>query len=372
MEPFTICTTGDLHLGMRFSKYPSIREHLVNARFTALERIIAKANAETCALLVIAGDFFNSINVPAKEVERSLALLKQFEGNCILFLPGNHDYYTGMNTGIWEVLGGADIDNLVLLTEKKPYPLTDYHLPVTVYPGPCWESHGTENAVGWIREESRGASESFHLGIAHGSIGGISPDLTKSYFPMEKKELENLFPDLWIVGHTHVPYPEKEETLDTLLIPGTPEPDGFDYPHVGSAWIVSVGADKSVRKTRFFTGSYQFRRMVREVHVWEDLEEILGNLKKIAAPSCLLRLELAGALPKQDLQHLGEFTEKAGELFFYAEIKTEGIKAKITPAEIGNEFREGSFPYLLLSRLAEKKDGDALQHAYRLLEDMKK
>ncbi len=365
---------------MRFSNYPQVKDRLCEARFTALEKIVEKANTVECELLVIAGDLFNSNKVPKKEVLRSLEILEGFMGNCILYLPGNHDYYSGFPSGIWEVLEAKAYDKLLICKEKKMYSLKEYYLPLFVYPGPCDSQQGTENVISWIKAPEENTAERndyFHLGLAHGSIEGISPDMTKRYFPMDRGNLEKQNLDLWIIGHTHVSHPRETSKKDSIIVPGTPEPDGFDYPYEGSAWIISVDKKKNMTKERFSTGSYRFIRLEEEIHTGDDLEDTLTGLKKrekerSSGVETLLRLELRGTLPKQDFYRLGPFVEEVQDLLFYAEVDTAGIRPKITPEEIGNEFREGSFAYMLLSRLADNNDPEALQRAYRLIEDMQK
>ncbi len=43
-----IMHSADLHLGMKFSAYPEVREELSAARFATLESIVAIANSERC------------------------------------------------------------------------------------------------------------------------------------------------------------------------------------------------------------------------------------------------------------------------------------------------------------------------------------
>jgi DNA repair protein SbcD/Mre11 len=372
MKEFTFCAAADFHLGMRFSSYPSVQKELIRARFSALRRVVERANAEQCALLVIAGDLFDRINIPVKEAEESVEILGEFQGDCIAVLPGNHDYFSGAKSGVWKTVAENAPDNLLLLSEKKKYNLSNFHLPVVLYAGPCSSQHGRESAVTWIDPGDRKDSELFHLGVAHGSIEGISPDITRHYFPMDRKQLESLGLDLWIVGHTHIPFPEREETVSPLVIPGTPEPDGFDSGGDGAAWIISVKDNGAVQKKMFAAGMYRFTRQMKEIQSAADIEEAVREISGMAGPSVLLQLKLRGTLPKDDLSLLGPAMEELSQRFFYTDIDTESVKTKLTPGEIGNEFREGSFPHILLSRLSEAGDTEALQQAYRILEEMRK
>ena len=69
--------------------------------------------------------------------------------------------------------------------------------------------------------------DKIHIGIAHGSIEGVSPDFDQQYFPMTKRELNISGVDIWLMGHTHITWPKKPGKKDIVFNPGTPEPDGF-------------------------------------------------------------------------------------------------------------------------------------------------
>jgi len=86
--------TADLHLGMRFAGYPEIQNELINARYETLENMVKTANRESCALFIIAGDLFDRITLNVKDISRAVKILNEFEGELVIVLPGNHDYYT--------------------------------------------------------------------------------------------------------------------------------------------------------------------------------------------------------------------------------------------------------------------------------------
>ncbi len=372
MEPCKICATADVHLGMKFSSYPSAGPELAAGRFRALENIVHRGNSEGCDLLVVAGDLFNTAKVPAKSIERTAEILAQFGGNCILLLPGNHDYYAGDDSALWKNVQRAGLDRAVLLIEKKAYPLDHFDLPVTVYAAPCDSLRGSESAVEWIDSIDEEADR-FSLGIAHGSIETISPDITKRYFPMKREELENKHLDLWIVGHTHVPYPEHEETRTNILIPGSPEPDGFDCRHEGYAWIIEIDESKQISARRFRTGIYRFVHASREIRSAAEVDGFTEELLNIPDPGhTLLKVNLTGSLPKSDFFLTRQAAERLAGTYMHLEMDDDGVTREITAEEIRNEFRDGSFPAILLSRLAQKEDTEALQTAYELLKESRK
>ena len=96
-----ILASADYHLGMKFAGYPDVQEELAEARFLTLERLVATANEQGCALFLIAGDLFDRVTVSARDVQRATALLSRFQGQLVAVLPGNHDFYTGASSTLW-------------------------------------------------------------------------------------------------------------------------------------------------------------------------------------------------------------------------------------------------------------------------------
>ena len=92
--PLKILHTADNHIGLSFAKYPDeIRERLVEERFLALERLVEIANQQKAHFIVVAGDLFDKQTVAKKLIKRTVSILAKFEGENVLVLAGNHDYY---------------------------------------------------------------------------------------------------------------------------------------------------------------------------------------------------------------------------------------------------------------------------------------
>ena len=97
--------TADLHLGMKFARYPSIQNELINARYETLEKMVEIANRERCELFVITGDLFDRVTVKSVEIKKAVDILNEFAGDLVLVLPGNHDFYTGDSSLLKENTG---------------------------------------------------------------------------------------------------------------------------------------------------------------------------------------------------------------------------------------------------------------------------
>jgi len=379
-----IMASADYHLGMKFAGYPDVQEELAEARFLTLERLIATANERRCDLFLIAGDLFDRVTVSARDIKRASTLLNGFQGRLVAVLPGNHDFYTGVSSALWSRFSEEAGDRILFLSKPKVYDLDHYDLNIHLYAGPCDSKHSRNNSISWLREQNAGsdseqAEDLLRIGAAHGSIEGVSPDAQGLYFPMKRSELDEAPVDLWIIGHTHRQHPAGEDAVDTgvstsplVLIPGTPEADGFDCSHGGTAWMIEVDEKKQIRIESLSTGAYRF---IREEHNLESSDDVKRLEKKLEAEEMdrsLLRLTLRGRISGEQLVELRHALKEAQKSMFFLQIYDSLLLERISEQTVEAEFTEGSFPYRLLKSLIAVEDFEALQTAYALLQEQKR
>jgi DNA repair exonuclease SbcCD nuclease subunit len=380
-----ILASADYHLGMKFAGYPSVQEDLAEARFLTLERLISTANDRGCALFLIAGDLFDRVSVTAKDVRRVSELLNNFHGQLAAVLPGNHDFFSGVSSSLWSRFNEAAGDRVLFLGNPQIYDLSHYDLNIVLFTGPCDNKHSKGNAISWLRSTAAKPNfseldpDALRIGVAHGSIEGISPDAQGVYFPMKLEELDEAPVDLWIIGHTHQRHPSENReikagsaTSPLVLVPGTPEPDGFDCRHDGTAWIVETDEKKQLHAEALSTGTYRF---IYEEHTLEhaqDLQQLARVLRSVEQGRTLLRLRLSGRLDGEQLAGLRQLLDEMEKSLFYAQIDDSGLLERISEQTVEAEFTEGSFPYRLLKDLISMKDFEALQTAYALLQEQKR
>ncbi len=366
-----IFLTSDLHLGMKFAGYPEVQVELSEARFRALEKLVTLANQNTCGLFVIAGDLFDRVTVTKRDVIRAALLLKDFQGPLVAVLPGNHDFISQGQTDLWTPFKENAGDRVLVLEERKTYPLTHYDLEATLYAAPCGSKHSSENAIDWIREAPKERTVKNHIGVAHGSLEGFSPDFDERYYPMTSQELLACGMDLWLMGHTHIQYPSQPGQTDRIFYPGTPEPDGFDCQHEGKAWVLELSEDRTVTSLSLSTGHHRFLHDEVEIKNPGDLEALK---KKYAAPEhrkTLLKMKLRGRIPREEYQLLSRVRRILEEQLFYLVWNDTEVREEITMEDIHHEFTEGSFPHTLLTDLSRSGDSEALQIAYELLQELR-
>ena len=337
-----ILATGDVHLGMKFSTYDEVGPELSAARYTALERCVEAANDEMCELFVIAGDLFDRQNVSNLDIGRAADLLSRFAGSALLILPGNHDFYTGVDGRPW----GPFVEKMrsesapvVLLFENRRYDLDHFDLPVSVFPGPCTAKHSAVDNISWIGDAEQSAAEKrLQLGVAHGSVEGLSPDLDGDYFPMTRRKLDEAPVDLWIIGHTHKPFPEEGTVHPKLFIPGTPEPDGFDCEHSGGAWILECSESGLESYRRIGTGTYRF---YDERAAVEEASALSTAVSAEPPGTSLVSLTVTGALDRLEYEKLPAVLEELKSRFFYFSAKLDGLEEVVNTQTVDDEFTPG-------------------------------
>lgn len=365
--------TADLHLGMRFAGYPDVQDELINARYETLENMVEVANQESCALFVIAGDLFDRTTLNVKDISMAARALNKFEGELVIVLPGNHDYYTH-DSKLWNEFSKHAGDRILILKNPDIYDLNKYHLKINIYAAPCSAKHSNENMIKWVNSIKSSENDSIKIGLAHGSLEGVSPDFNKTYYPMTRKELESSGLDLWLLGHTHLPWPENPDKNSRILIPGTPEPDGFDCKHEGSAFIIDMESSSNMKVQKVSTGKYRF--FIDQV-VLNDDKAIASMKQKYTGDeysNMVLRLILKGRLRKEELESVEVSIKLINNGVLLLQIVKDELHESITSELINSEFTENSFPHqLLLSLLEEKKEISfkSLQKAYDIIREIR-
>lgn len=357
--------TGDIHLGMKFNGYvDEIRGTLAEARFLSLENMIEKSNELATDIFVIAGDLFNTTKVAKRDIERSVKILNKFNGACVLVLPGNHDYDNDM-MGLWEEFTKTPSEKILVINKEERYYLDDYDLDVVVYPAPCHSKHSKDNSLAWVKKEGIADSGKYHIGVAHGALEGLSPDIEGNYYYMEMDELNSIPTDLWLIGHTHVRYPLQDRVVDGKIYnAGTPEPDGLDYSGEGSAWFISLDQGSKIAE-KVDTGVYRFFDKDFSIESDEDLDIIKDWISKGDRIKHIIRINLSGRISKDAYSNLSSYYGDLEEKVFHLIIDDSDLKISINRETIKREFTEGSFPYEFLNGLGH--DEEALQIAYELL-----
>lgn len=365
--------TADLHLGMRFAGYPDVQDELINARYETLENMVEVANQENCTLFVMAGDLFDRTTLNVKDISRAARALNEFEGELVIVLPGNHDYYTH-DSKLWNEFSKHAGDRILILKNPDIYDLNKYHLKIKIYAAPCNAKHSDENMIKWVNSEKSSEDDSIKIGLAHGSLEGVSPDFNKTYYPMAQKELESSGLDLWLLGHTHLLWPGNPDKNSRILIPGTPEPDGFDCNHKGSAFIIDMRSSSNMKVQKVSTGKYRFSINEASLNDDNDITSMKRKYTDDKFSNVVLRLILKGRLRKEELDRVEKAIDLINDNVLLLQTVKDELHESITSDLINSKFTENSFPHQLLSSLLEEKEeisSKSLQKAYDIIREVR-
>lgn len=374
-----IFVTGDNHFGKKYDRYLEIRDRLVDNRFVCFEKMVEKAEQEGCDIFAVTGDLFdNCSSIRKSDVERVVRILAGFAGR-VLVLPGNHDYYTGEEK-VWkdfdDALRTCD-NNIIRLDRFEPYPIEIAEETVVIYPAFCRSKHSRENNLGWIKETSVPKNGQINIGMAHGAIEGVTPDMQKEYFLMTEPELQAIPMDVWLVGHTHIPYPgglSEDEEIGGYRIfnAGTHAQTDLHNNTRGYGFIISVdkqGDKAQVSAKKYQSGTIFFYDIAVRVSSAEgdSLKALLQEKLDPLEAESVVRLTVTGSVFSEEYSRRRELYKKYCDRFLSWELQDDELHEEITLDRVREEFAESSFAAKLMEAL--QGDQTELQMAYELLQE---
>ena len=357
-----ILHTADNHIGISFAQYPDIvRDRLSEERFSALERLVAMANQRQAHFMVVAGDLFDKQTVTKGQIERAVRILATFEGENVLVLAGNHDYYEGADNKLWRWFRNACDGTCVLpLIEPTTKDFECDDCRVRFYACPCPSKHSKEHTIGWVADAEK-APEFIHVGIAHGNVAGLGLDADQQYFNMSEEDMRGSGVYTWLLGHIHAPAPALGTTGRPLFfMPGIHTPDSVKCSHPGYAWWIELGPDGSCRHEQLSCGGVRFVRLKRSLEHAADIESLRAACEALDAPNTVLDLQLTGRLKEDELTELNRMVSDMASRFLHL-TREQDIAPVLDAAGIAKRFSEGTLPNMLLVGLLadEANVGDA-------------
>ena len=370
--------TGDNHIGRKYDRYPEIKEKLIKSRIDCLQDMVRKAEEEGCDFFVITGDLFDNINsIKVGDVKNVVMTLSAFNGR-VLVLPGNHDYFTG-DDKVWRDFENAltkTDHNITILNEFREYSFTDIgDKDVVIYPAFCQSKHSVENNLGWIKNAEIETRESINIGIAHGALKGITPDMKEEYFLMSEEELKKIPVDAWLIGHTHIAYPgDLDETKETvgykIFNAGTHEQTDLHNNSEGDCFIIRIeknDGEPTVYAKKYISGKIRYYDIKVQLGAGTGLKESLAKKAGGYTGNSVIRVTVSGTIPRAEYEDRKKIYEEVlGEYLTY-EVNDNELSEEITIDTIRREFAETSFAAQFMEQLMS--DPTELQMAYKMLQE---
>lgn len=369
-----IFVTGDNHIGLKYASHEQAAA-LAQSRIAAFEGMVQTANQENCALFAITGDLFeNTYSISKRDIKTLLDMLSRFHGTVVV-LPGNHDYYDE-DVKVWKSFKDvmAAYDNIMLLSDYRPYELTANGEDVVLYPALCTSLHSApgQNNLGWIKDIDMANNDVYHIGIAHGAVEGETIDNEGQYFIMKRSELESIPVDVWLIGHTHIPFPRNLADTFTpcekILNAGTHVQTDVSCNTEGVCFIVEIDDGKNVRAKKIMSGNLRFYRKSITLTAGE-METILARELNGIDDNSVVDIILTGAVTIEEYEERTSIIENALSRFVEGTYNDYALSKLISKELIEGEFPETSFSAgLLTSLLEEPKEA---QLVYELLKSLR-
>ncbi len=370
--------TGDNHIGRKYDRYPEIKEKLIESRFECLQDMVKKAEEEGCDFFIVTGDLFDNINsIKVGDVKKVVKILSAFNGR-VLVLPGNHDYFTG-DDKVWRdfdnALSSTD-HNIIVLNEFKEYAFDDVgDKEIVVYPAFCQSKHSMENNLGWIKKSDIRTEENINIGIAHGALKGITPDMKEEYFLMSEEELNNIPVDVWLIGHTHIPYPgdlsEKKETTGYKIFnAGTHEQTDLHNNSEGDCFIIRIEKNDGksiVYAKKYISGRIRYYDVNVLLGTGGNLKEALMKAAGDYMENSVVRVTVSGTVSKAEYEDRNKIYEEILGKYLTYEVNDNELSEQITIDTIRREFAETSFAAQFMEQLIDEPT--ELQMAYKMLQE---
>ena len=301
-------------------------------------------------------------------------MLSCFKGT-VAVLPGNHDYYD-KNVKVWQYFKDvlASYDNILLLTDYRPYSLELNGEKVLLYPALCTSIHSApgENNLGWIKSADIQNDGTYHIGIAHGAVEGETIDKEGQYFLMTRSELENIPVDVWLIGHTHVPFPRNLEkefvSAGKIFNAGTHVQTDVNCNTEGQCFIIEIAADKTVRAKKVISGNLHFYRKSMILSPGKMQAVLTHELAGIENNS-VVELLLSGAVTKEEYENRHAVINSELSRFIEGSYNDYALSQLISKDLIDTEFPETSFAANLLTSLLDQPK--EAQLVYELLATLK-
>ncbi len=366
--------TGDNHIGRQYAGSP-VKDVLVQSRVETLRQMVHTAENERCDYFVITGDLFDRVNnVSKRDIDQIVGILEEFN-QTVLVLPGNHDFFTGSEK-LWKdfidrITSGS---NIVLLNRYQPYIFDCGEDELIVYPAYCDSKHSNTNRLNWISNGIK-ESDSFIIGIAHGTIRGVSPDMNEDYFPMDITELNAIPVDAWLIGHTHITYPfdmpyGKDMTGFSVFNAGTHTQLDSSNNTEGNALIISLDRHagiKTVLARKIHTGDITFKKIAYVIAPGESvqLSRLLETITETLPDRTVFELAISGTISEEDYLNREELYESILGRFLWYSVNDDELVPAISLEKIQNEYSEFSLAAQFLTSLLDEPI--EVQMAYELL-----
>lgn len=278
---FTFLHTADWQIGKPFGSFPDEKAALLReARRSVIGRIANVARTNGAGHVLVAGDIFDSRDIPDRDLMQSLERMRREETITWHLLPGNHDAVH--DGGIWERVSRIGYpENVKAHLEPLPVTLAP---DVALLPAPLRGRTAISDPTAWMDSAVTPAAR-YRIGLGHGSIQGFGGEGGEAAVPIAPRRAEMAGLSYLALGDWHGVL----KISDRVWYSGTPEPDRFPDNEPGFALVVRLDEPGGLPKVeRHATAHYTWVKRGVDVTEPANLDQVLSQLSATPNPEHVL------------------------------------------------------------------------------------
>jgi len=287
---FSFIHTGDLHLGAPFSKVSARDERvataLVEATYSAMDRIVTTAIERQVDFILIAGDVYNSRdkNMRAQLRFREAMLRLEAAGIRAYLVHGNHDPEDGFSVGLEmpanvRYLSSSQVER-VEITDESGQTLC------ALYGQSFGTSAVTANlALGFSRQQG----DETAIGMLHANVSGQRD--YEPYAPCSLQDLRSAEMDYWALGHIHKGF--KLADVPRIRYCGSPQGLNPKEDDTHGCWVVTMQAGRVIDEEFVETDAVRWAADAIDASQMKRVDEVIEAVRR----SCERARKAAGGRP---------------------------------------------------------------------------
>ncbi|MBP3305950.1 MAG: metallophosphoesterase [Oscillospiraceae bacterium] len=281
-----ILHSADWHLDAPMTGYSEAQTEVLRRELRKIpDKIVKLCKAESCDLLILAGDLFDG-----PYTRESLTAMRTALGSIeipVIITPGNHDFCGGDSPYEKEDWPS----NVHIFTQPKMTFISLPELDCKVYGA----GYTSMDCPGLLKDFRAEGDERWHIGVLHGDPNTAS----SPYCPVTKAQVQESGLDYLAMGHIHKGGSYRGgETL--CAWPGCPMGRGFD--ELGAKGVIIVTLEDGVKAA--FVPLDTPRFYDEEVEAGEDPAASVAALLPAVDTSDFYRITLTGYCAGVDINSL--------------------------------------------------------------------
>ncbi len=303
---------ADIHLDA------PLRSNIINRQTLRdnFEAICKYADEQQVDLLLVCGDLVENDFVSNETAVFLEELIKKYSRIHFVFCSGNHDCY--VQGSVYDRL---NFKNVTLFLKEEIESVEIPELNTVIYGFGAVNPHSSQRFLKNFKVKD---SEKINIILFHGDV--IEEGGSSEYYPLTKKDIENIGCDYIALGHIHKFSGINRVGKSYYAYSGTSQGKGFD--EIGEKGVISGTISKESNKLELIPVSkIKFEVLNCDITGCENnfsiKEKILQETLSFKADA--VRIILSGELSDKNIINIKNLQQSLKEEFYYLEIQDNTI-----------------------------------------------